>query len=79
MTAYTSKFGLLVDERLVGFVEEKALPGTGVAVDHFWQGLAGLMHDLAPKNRALLAKRDNLQAKLDEWHIAHRGRCYRTE
>jgi len=73
MTAYTSKFGLLVDERLVGFVEEKALPSTGVAVDHFWQGLAGLMHDLAPKNRALLAKRDDLQAKLDEWHIAHRG------
>ncbi len=65
--------GLRVDRVLAEFIDSQALPGTGVARDAFWSGFAGLIRDLAPKNRALLAVRDAMQAKIDDWHRAHRG------
>ena len=55
------------------FVEQEALPSTGVAADAFWAGFDKLVHDLAPKNRALLAERDRLQAELDKWYRQHPG------
>ncbi|WPB87077.1 malate synthase G [Sediminicoccus rosea] len=53
------------------FIETEVLPGTGVAPEAFWTGLSGLLADLAPRNAALLAKRDALQAKIDAWHRDH--------
>jgi len=53
------------------FIEAEVLPGTGVAPEAFWAGLSGLLVDFAPRNAALLAKRDDLQAKIDAWHRAH--------
>ena len=69
----TDRHGLQVDTDLAAFVETCALPGTGVDPAAFWAGFAALITDLAPKNRALLAKRDNLQGQIDAWHIDHRG------
>ena len=66
--------GLKVDERLADFVEGQALPGTGIAPARFWEGFARLVHDLAPRNRVLLAHREELQEKIDAWHRAHRDR-----
>jgi malate synthase len=68
-----NRHGLAVDPQLDDFLTQHALPGTGVAAGEFWQGFAALIHDLAPKNRALLAKRDALQAQIDAWHKAHPG------
>ncbi|MBA5779106.1 malate synthase G [Stappia sp. F7233] len=65
--------GLKVAAELYEFVNNDVLPGTGVSADAFWQGLSSIVHDLAPENRALLAKRDALQEKIDAWHKAHRG------
>jgi len=65
--------GLAVAAELAHFVEGDALPGTGVAPAAFWAGFASLLNDLAPKNRALLARRDELQGRIDAWHIAHRA------
>jgi len=73
MTKRLDRAGLQVDAVLARFVEDEALPGTGITPDTFWQGFAGLLADFAPKNRALLAKREALQAKIDAWHIARRG------
>jgi malate synthase len=73
MTERLDRAGLKVDAVLAGFLEDEALPGTGIEVGAFWSGFAGLLADFAPQNRALLAKRDDLQAKIDAWHIARRG------
>jgi malate synthase len=73
MTDRTLRAGLQVDTVLARFVEDEALPGTGVEAEHFWSGFAALLADFAPKNRALLARRDDLQARIDAWHVARRG------
>ena len=69
----TNLAGLIVDPQLAAFVEGEALPGTGVSVEAFWSGFAKIVADLAPRNRALLDKRDALQEKLDFWHREHQG------
>ncbi|MEZ5810445.1 MAG: malate synthase G [Rhizobiaceae bacterium] len=62
--------GLSVDRQLHDFIVNDAIPGTGVDARQFWVGFSAIAHDLAPKNRALLQKRDDLQARIDEWHRA---------
>ena len=69
----TTTHGLQVATSLHRFIEDKVLPGTGVASDAFWTGFAAIVGDLAPKNIALLAERDRLQTELDIWHSAHPG------
>jgi len=65
--------GLKVAPVLHHFIEHDVLPGTGLDAQAFWSGFAGLVHELAPINRALLAERDRLQGELDTWHRAHPG------
>lgn len=64
---------LQVAAELVDFIETKALPGTGVSADAFWSGLSRIVHDLGPKNRAFLERREDLQEQIDAWHIARKG------
>ncbi|MEL6479532.1 MAG: malate synthase G, partial [Pseudomonadota bacterium] len=73
MTERVERSDLRVDVQMARFVEDHALPGTGLAAADFWKGLSAIVHDLGPKNRALLDKRTELQAKIDAWHTAHRG------
>jgi malate synthase len=73
-TPRIEKFGLQVAPALHAMIETEALPGTGVSSDRFWQGLSSLVHELGPKNRALLARRDELQASIDAWHRARQGK-----
>ncbi len=65
--------GLQVATELAEFIDAQALPGSGVDAPAFWKGFSALLHDLAPKNAALLARRAALQAQIDQWHIARRG------
>ena len=68
MSERTEIAGLKVDSELYRFIEDEALPGTGLSAEHFWGEAAKIIADLAPKNKALLVKRDEFQAKLDGWH-----------
>ncbi|MBS3982100.1 MAG: malate synthase G [Rhodobacteraceae bacterium] len=73
MTKRIDRAGLQVDAVLARFLEDEALVGTGIDAGTFWSGFAGLLAEFAPQNRALLARRDALQAKIDAWHLARRG------
>ncbi len=73
MTGYVQKGGIQVAQELYDFVNEKAIPGTGVDVEKFWAEFDALVNDLAPKNKALLAKRDAIQAKIDAYHTERKG------
>jgi malate synthase len=68
---YTDKNGLSIDGALYDFIIKEALPGTGVDAERFFADFSAIVHDLAPENRALLAKRDALQEKIDGWYRAN--------
>ncbi|HEX9857750.1 MAG TPA: malate synthase G, partial [Paracoccaceae bacterium] len=76
MSDRVARHGLAVDRRLADFIEIEALPGTGVEAAAFWAGFAAAVADLGPRNRALLARREDLQARIDAWHIARRGQDF---
>jgi malate synthase len=68
MNAYQTKSGLSVHPLLVDFVEKEVLPGVAVTAEQFWSGFAALVAEHAPTNAALLAKRDDIQSRIDDWH-----------
>ena len=74
MSKRTEIYGLSVAKELFDFIENHALSGLTVTSDQFWSGLADMVHDLGPKNRALLLHREDLQKKIDSWHITLRGK-----
>lgn len=68
MTARIQKGKLAIAKELYDFIENEALPGSGIDSETYWKNFEQVVVDLSPKNKALLAKRDDLQAKIDEWH-----------
>ncbi|MGH8448181.1 malate synthase G [Pseudomonas sp.] len=76
MTEHVQVGGLQVAKVLFDFVNNEAIPGTGITAEQFWAGADKVIHDLAPKNKALLAKRDDFQARIDTWHQTHAGQAH---
>lgn len=79
MTDMTTRAGLSIDSRLATLLEAEVLAPLGRDVEAFWQGFAALLADFAPRNRALLAKRDVLQAQIDAWHSERAGKPHDPE
>lgn len=73
MTDMTTRAGIAIDSRLAAFLETQVLTPLGRDVAAFWQGFAALLAEFAPRNAALLARRDALQAQIDAWHVARAG------
>ena len=67
---------LSVAECLYNFINNEAIPGTGLSADQFWSAVDSIVHDLAPRNRELLAKRDHIQAQIDQWHLDRKGQAF---
>ena len=76
MTDRTACGGLQVATELYRFINEEAIPGTGIDASKFWAGVDALIHELAPVNRELVAKRDVIQEKIDAFHKARRGQAH---
>ncbi|GGB16813.1 malate synthase G [Allosediminivita pacifica] len=74
MSTRVTRSDLSVDPILADFIEDKALPGTNISAETFWQALSTLAHDFGPRNAELLATRDRMQSELDAWHKAHPGK-----
>ena len=74
MSAMSEINGLKVASVLKTFIDEEALPGTGVESEAFWSGFAKILEDLAPKNRKFLQAREELQSQIDAWHKEHKTR-----
>lgn len=72
--SYVSRVGIGIAPVLYRFVNEECLADTGIEAEIFWAGLGALIRELTPVNDSLLSTRDRLQAQLDHWHRAHRGR-----
>ena len=73
MTECVEVGGLRVAKPLYDLVKDEIAPGTGIAPDGLWQSFAAILAELAPRNRALLAHRDAIQARIDDWYRAHQG------
>ena len=76
MTQRINTHGLQVDSDLYAFVTHRAIPGTGVDADSFWTEFGAIVDELTAENRALLDRRDSLQAQIDAWHRSHRGNTH---
>ncbi len=74
MTDRIQKGGLDVAKELHDLVANEIAPGTGVDPEHVWAELEKILDDLAPRNKALLAKREDIQKKIDAWHLDRKGR-----
>jgi malate synthase len=71
---YVEQAGIRIATPLYDFVNREALPGTSISTEAFWTGFAGLLGDLAPRCKALLAKRGTIQQQVDSWHKANKGK-----
>ncbi|MDX8348387.1 malate synthase G [Cognatiyoonia sp. IB215446] len=76
MTDRVTKHGLQVAAELADFIDNKALPETGLETDTFWQGFAALVAEMTPRNQAMLQRREDLQAVIDDWHVKNRGKSH---
>ncbi len=79
MTNMIDRAGLAVDAALANLLETQVLAPLGRDVDAFWQGFAALLAEYAPRNKALLAKREQLQSEIDAWHVARKGTPHDAE
>jgi malate synthase len=76
MTEYVQSGGIQIAKELYDFINDQAIPGTGLEAQDFWTRFDKLANELAPKNRALLAKREDLQAKIDTYHTERAGQSH---
>ena len=67
---------LKIDENLVNFINNEAIPGTNIKSEKFWKDFDSVVHKLTLKNKELIQKRDNIQKKIDEWHLSKKGSSF---
>jgi len=79
MNQHVESNGLKITKSLYDLVAEEIAPGTGVDPDNFWKALASIVSKLAPKNQALLKKRDELQSQINQWHLARKDQDINIE
>ena len=79
MTERIAEGTLRIAKPLFDFINDEALPGTGIDPGDFWKSFEAILTDLAPRNRALLARRDELQARIDAWHSERRTQDFDPE
>ena len=70
----TEKNGLKISTKLLNFINNEVLPGTTIEPERFWSNFEKTVHELAPINKNLIQKREDIQKKIDEWHKQNKGK-----
>ena len=70
----TGKNGLKINTKLFDFVNNEIIPGTKIESEEFWTNFEKIVHELAPVNKKLIQKREEIQKKIDEWHKSNKGK-----
>tara|TARA_B100000886_G_scaffold201997_1_gene139490 strand:+ start:1328 stop:3472 length:2145 start_codon:yes stop_codon:yes gene_type:complete len=73
---FVEKNGLKISSTLFEFVNNEAIPGTGVVSEDFWSKFSKVVHELTPINKALIKKRETVQKKIDDWHVSNKGKDF---
>ncbi len=76
---YQTVNNLKVSRELLKFIDEELLKETNITPEKFWSGFDKCVHELAPKNKELLKVRENLQKKIDDWHIKNKGNEFKID
>ena len=71
-----NKNGLKINSRLFEFINNEVIPGTGIDLEVFWSGFEKAVHELAPINKELISKREEIQKKIDTWHKTRPGKDF---
>ena len=71
------KENLTISSVLLKFINKEVIPGTDINVDEFWKKFDTAVHELAPINKALIEKREIIQKKIDEWHLANKDQGFK--
>ena len=74
-----NKNGLKINSLFFEFVNKEVIPGTDIIVDNFWKKFSEIVHELAPKNKSLIDKREIIQKKIDKWHKNNAGKDFNKE
>ena len=77
--SYINKNDLSINSTLYEFVNKEILPGTEIESDDFWERFGKVVHELAPINKALIQKRENIQKKIDAWHKENAGKDFNKD
>ena len=77
--AITEKYGLKINTKLLDFVNNEIIPGTNIKSEEFWTGFGKIVHELAPINKKLIQKREDIQKKIDEWHKKNKGKEFNKD
>ena len=72
----TEKNGLKISSKLFNFINNEVIPGTNIKPDEFWDNFEKVVHELAPINKTLIDKRENIQKKIDGWHIKNKDKDF---
>ena len=70
------KNGLKISSTLFEFINNEAIPNTSVKIDDFWNKFSKVVHELSPINKKLIQKRENIQKKIDDWHMSRKGKDF---
>ena len=76
---YQTVNNLKIADNLLAFINEELLKNTSISPDQFWSGFDKAVHDLAPINKKLLQKRDQIQKKIDAWHLSKKGSAFNKD
>jgi malate synthase len=75
----SDSISLTISSHLKDFLENEVIAGLNITKEHFWSSFEKIVNEFSPRNKALLQKREDIQSKIDSWHIDHKDEDFNTD